>query len=142
MGSHGDTGRAAAHKMKTGRRGQPVVETVVGVQGFEPWTPCSQSRCATGLRYTPIETIIPRRPGSVNEAAGYLPPGSDLETRGDALGHALGQFGVLGLDHHAHQRLGAGRADQDAALVAQLALDRFLFGDDRSMLGPLEARLD
>jgi hypothetical protein len=27
---------------------------VVGVQGFEPWTPCSQSRCATGLRYTPI----------------------------------------------------------------------------------------
>ena len=26
---------------------------MVGVQGFEPWTPCSQSRCATGLRHTP-----------------------------------------------------------------------------------------
>ena len=25
----------------------------VGVPGFEPGTPCSQSRCATGLRYTP-----------------------------------------------------------------------------------------
>ena len=25
----------------------------VGVQGFEPWTPWSQTRCATGLRYTP-----------------------------------------------------------------------------------------
>jgi hypothetical protein len=32
---------------------------LVGVQGFEPWTPCSQSRCATGLRHTPKETIIP-----------------------------------------------------------------------------------
>src|SRR5262245_35924061 len=26
---------------------------VVGVEGFEPPTPCSQSRCATRLRYTP-----------------------------------------------------------------------------------------
>src|SRR5262245_40627674 len=26
---------------------------VVGVRGFEPPTPCSQSRCATGLRHTP-----------------------------------------------------------------------------------------
>ena len=32
---------------------------LVGVQGFEPWTPCSQSRCATGLRYTPKTEIIP-----------------------------------------------------------------------------------
>jgi hypothetical protein len=31
---------------------------VVGVQGFEPWTPCSQSRCATRLRYTPTEPIF------------------------------------------------------------------------------------
>ena len=29
---------------------------MVGVQGFEPWTLCSQSRCATRLRYTPIKT--------------------------------------------------------------------------------------
>ena len=27
--------------------------TMVGVQGFEPWTPWSQTRCATRLRYTP-----------------------------------------------------------------------------------------
>ena len=26
---------------------------MVGVEGFEPTTPCSQSRCATRLRYTP-----------------------------------------------------------------------------------------
>ena len=26
---------------------------LVGVEGFEPPTPCSQSRCATRLRYTP-----------------------------------------------------------------------------------------
>src|SRR4029079_12093818 len=27
---------------------------MVGVRGFEPPAPCSQSRCATGLRYTPM----------------------------------------------------------------------------------------
>ncbi len=32
----------------------PLEMFLVGVQGFEPWTPCSQSRCATGLRYTPM----------------------------------------------------------------------------------------
>ena len=31
---------------------------MVGGQGFEPWTPCSQSRCATRLRYTPTELIF------------------------------------------------------------------------------------
>jgi hypothetical protein len=31
---------------------------MVGVQGFEPWTPCSQSRCATRLRYTPTEPLF------------------------------------------------------------------------------------
>ena len=30
----------------------------VGVTGFEPATPCSQSRCTTGLRHTPF----PRTP--------------------------------------------------------------------------------
>src|SRR5687768_3095554 len=29
---------------------------VVGARGFEPPTPCSQSRCATRLRYTPTRT--------------------------------------------------------------------------------------
>ncbi len=36
---------------KEGRR--PRRKRVVGVRGFEPPTPCSQSRCATGLRHTP-----------------------------------------------------------------------------------------
>ena len=29
-------------------------KNLVGVAGFEPATPCSQGRCATKLRYTPI----------------------------------------------------------------------------------------
>ena len=28
-------------------------ELIVGARGFEPPTPCSRSRCATGLRYAP-----------------------------------------------------------------------------------------
>jgi hypothetical protein len=35
-----------------------LIEKMVGVQGFEPWTPCSQSRCATRLRYTPTESLF------------------------------------------------------------------------------------
>ena len=31
----------------------PEQPEMVGVEGFEPPTPCSQSRCATRLRYTP-----------------------------------------------------------------------------------------
>ncbi len=31
---------------------------MVGVEGFEPPTLCSQSRCATKLRYTPTMYII------------------------------------------------------------------------------------
>ena len=30
---------------------------MVGVTGFEPATLCSQSRCATKLRYTPWTTV-------------------------------------------------------------------------------------
>jgi hypothetical protein len=35
---------------------------LVGVEGFEPPTSCSQSRRATGLRYTPktIFSLVPR----------------------------------------------------------------------------------
>src|SRR5262245_20487285 len=32
----------------------PASPFMVGVRGFEPPTPCSQSRCATGLRHTPV----------------------------------------------------------------------------------------
>ena len=31
---------------------------LVGVTGFEPATLCSQSRCATKLRYTPMDTYV------------------------------------------------------------------------------------
>ena len=34
------------------------LKNVVGVQRFELWTPCSQSRCATRLRYTPTKLFI------------------------------------------------------------------------------------
>jgi hypothetical protein len=37
---------------------------MVGVEGFEPTTPCSQSRCATRLRYTPPESAYTGRPGA------------------------------------------------------------------------------
>ncbi len=29
----------------------------IGVRGFEPPTPCSRSKCATRLRYTPNNSI-------------------------------------------------------------------------------------
>ncbi len=32
----------------------------VGIPGFEPGTPCSQNRCATGLRYIPKLSIAVR----------------------------------------------------------------------------------
>ena len=37
-----------------------IKRELVGVEGFEPPTPCSQSRCATRLRYTP-HIVIRRR---------------------------------------------------------------------------------
>ena len=43
--------------------GELIEEKVVGVQGFEPWTPWSQTRCATRLRHTPTKTnIVPHGP--------------------------------------------------------------------------------
>ncbi len=39
-------------KKKTGNRRPPPL-LLVGARGFEPPTPCSQSRCATRLRYAP-----------------------------------------------------------------------------------------
>ena len=43
-----------------------ILFILVGVQGFEPWTPWSQTRCATGLRHTPKTNIIAGRGGDVN----------------------------------------------------------------------------
>src|SRR5690348_4547643 len=50
---------------------------LVGVRGFEPPTPCSRSRCATRLRYTPFfETLAlcPRKglPSTPKKAMGPL----------------------------------------------------------------------
>jgi hypothetical protein len=56
------------------REPQPF-NSMVGAEGFEPPTLCSQSRCATRLRYAPISPILPRRaqkpnrPSSGNGAA-------------------------------------------------------------------------
>ena len=43
---------AGAPRRNSGRA-TPPSRTLVGVRGFEPPTPCSRSRCATRLRYTP-----------------------------------------------------------------------------------------
>ena len=42
-------GRLSLYQLSYSRR------TVVGAAGFEPTTPCSQSRCATRLRYAPVQ---------------------------------------------------------------------------------------
>jgi hypothetical protein len=42
-----------------------VIHSMVGAEGFEPPTLCSQSRCATRLRYAPtthFPTRAPHRP--------------------------------------------------------------------------------
>ena len=36
----------------------PALFVMVGVAGFEPATPCSQGRCATELRYTPLRLFF------------------------------------------------------------------------------------
>ncbi len=40
-------------------RRSAVLFQLVGATGFEPATPCSQSRCATELRYTPKPMALP-----------------------------------------------------------------------------------
>ena len=52
---------------------------LVGVEGFEPPTPCSQSRCATRLRYTPIGNS--RRAPLARTAPGELAGGSSAGQR-------------------------------------------------------------
>ena len=46
---------------------------MVGVRGFEPPTPCSQSRCATRLRYTPT----PGNP-TITNAGPHAEPLTDI----------------------------------------------------------------
>jgi hypothetical protein len=49
---------------------------MVGAAGFEPATPGSQSRCATGLRYAPTSYLLPRGgrlPQGMREAPAGVP---------------------------------------------------------------------
>ena len=46
--------RKTAAEIENGLSDDSPFMLLVGVQGFEPWTPWSQTRCATGLRYFPI----------------------------------------------------------------------------------------
>jgi hypothetical protein len=41
---------------------EKTLGNLVGAEGFEPPTLCSQSRCATRLRYAPTPLIIPYSP--------------------------------------------------------------------------------
>ena len=50
------------------------MKLLVGARGFEPPTPCSQSRCATRLRHAPntvslISYFIARNQGNYREVA-------------------------------------------------------------------------
>ena len=57
---------------KVSRRNLLTFEIMVGVQGFEPWTPCSQSRCATRLRYTPTISILTSTRARLSRAVIYF----------------------------------------------------------------------
>ena len=48
--------RKDAVKLKK-EKGLPIGNPLVGVTGFEPAASCSQSKRATGLRYTPLSFI-------------------------------------------------------------------------------------
>ena len=54
----------------------------VGVPGFEPGTPWSQTRCATGLRYTPMPFVFVKDLASfksVAKVSNFLKNASVLE---------------------------------------------------------------
>ena len=62
--SYGQCGKLERYKKSLQNEKRVVNDNpfflLVGVQGFEPWTPWSQTRCATGLRHTPKSAIIPQ----------------------------------------------------------------------------------
>src|SRR6266498_3494069 len=79
----------------------PASRGMVGVRGFEPPTPCSQSRCATGLRHTPVTTAeytaraeghsrLGEQPGT-RLAAGLRPMTHTVLLLGRQLGEALAE---------------------------------------------------
>ncbi len=50
-------------------RAQVLQNKMVGVIGFEPTTTWSQTRCATKLRYTPIELVLTNPSSSFSRQA-------------------------------------------------------------------------
>jgi hypothetical protein len=70
---------------------------MVGVQGFEPWTPWSQTRCATGLRHTPnnqycssiMRMCVQHKSKASSKNSHYLLKLSSLESRLTVLVHYL-----------------------------------------------------
>jgi hypothetical protein len=60
LGDHlGDRPTRQREKCRENKRQR---DNLVGVRGFEPPTPCSRSRCATRLRYTPMGGLIGQPP--------------------------------------------------------------------------------
>ena len=59
--------------MKKAHRVSFFVDFLVGVQGFEPWTPWSQTRCATRLRHTPMITNYRLEKRASNQQSVFLP---------------------------------------------------------------------
>ena len=77
-----------SERISAGRRVLRVIGKIGRVRGFEPPTPCSQSRCATGLRHTPkIPVRVYARPREPFKA-----PGRAIEGGFDGLApsHGLG----------------------------------------------------
>ncbi len=56
-----DTERLGCQRKKALQRVLQGLQTLVGAAGFELATLCSQSRCATRLRYAPTASILTRQ---------------------------------------------------------------------------------
>jgi hypothetical protein len=50
---------------KTQQHRQMTMLSVVGAAGFEPTTPCTPSKCATGLRHVPGTSLVKIRKSCV-----------------------------------------------------------------------------
>src|SRR4030095_17104246 len=98
---------------------------VVGVRGFEPPAPCSQSRCATALRHTPRSTC---------DAPGASISGSQDRSRGTGRDTAMAHA-VLARGLHLSERAAEGWEEEERG-VAEAALPARRLGDD-TLAGPL-----
>ena len=59
-------GATSSHRLSVVGASPDTQCEMVGVPGFEPGAPCSQSRCATRLRYTPTRRNLFVESRSVN----------------------------------------------------------------------------